>query len=112
MEATDKIIISFDADFEEAYEDNDDYNYDLSDLQDLDDVGSLTDRPSKFVKRHILPGLHPLIEEIRAKNGEAVRGEELQCPMCRKTFVKRTYQQKFCSRNCKYAYHNKRQVWC
>lgn len=50
-----------------------DHNYDLYDSLDYeDDPRNLTDRPSRFVKRHILPGLHPLIEEIRAKNGKDI----------------------------------------
>ena len=67
-------------------EDFDDYaydsNYDLYDSLDCEDVRDMTDRPSRFVQRHILPGLHPLIEEIRANNGAAKMGEELRCPMC------------------------------
>lgn len=97
-------------------EDCDDYaydsNYDLYDSLDCEeDLRNLTDRPSRFVKRHILPGLYPLIEEIRAKNGNAKMGEELQCPICGKRFVKKSYQQKFCTKGCKIKYHNKRQVW-
>ena len=65
-------------DIEEGFDDDaDEYNYDLYDSLDWDeDPRSLTDRPSRFVTRHILPGLHPLIEEIRAKNGSAKIGEE------------------------------------
>ncbi|MCX4279337.1 hypothetical protein [Muribaculum sp.] len=96
-------------------EDFDDYaydsNYDLYDSLDCEDVRDMTDRPSRFVQRHILPGLHPLIEEIRANNGAAKMGEELRCPMCGRKFVKKSYQQKFCTNNCKVKYHNKRQVW-
>lgn len=100
-------------DIEEDFDDDAyDYNYDLSDGFDCDDdPHCLTDRPSRFVKRHILPGLHPLIEEIRAKNGSAKMGEELRCPMCGKRFIKKSYQQKFCTKGCKITYHNKRQVW-
>lgn len=89
-----------------------DHNYDLYDSLDYeDDPRNLTDRPSRFVKRHILPGLHPLIEEIRAKNGRAKMGEQLRCPMCGRWFVKKSYQQIFCTKSCKIKYHNKRQVW-
>lgn len=92
-----------------------DYTYDSSydpyDSLDCEDPQFMTDRPSRFVKRHILPGLHPLIEEMRASNGVAKKGETLRCPMCGKTFEKRSYQQKFCSNDCKVRYHNKRQVW-
>lgn len=96
-------------------EDCDDYaydsNYDLYDSLDCEDEMCITDRPSRFVTRHILPGLHPLIEEIRAKNTVAKAGAELRCPMCGKRFVKKSYQQKFCSSDCKIKYHNKRQIW-
>ncbi len=103
-------------DIEEVCEDYDDYaynsNYDFYNSLDCEeDPRSLTDRPSRFITRHILPGLHPLIEEIRAKNGDAKMGEELRCPMCGKRFVKKSYQQKFCTKVCKINYHNKRQVW-
>lgn len=116
MESDDEIKLSFDTEFDEAYEEDDDYaydhNYDLYDSLDYeDDPVNLTDRPSRFVTRHILPGLHPLIEEIRAKNGNAKMGEQLRCPICGRWFVKKSYQQKFCTKNCKIKYHNKRQVW-
>lgn len=87
---------------------DDDYGYDS--LDDCD-PRFLTDRPSRLVERHILPGLHPLIEEMRAKNGNAKIGAELKCPVCGRGFVKRSYQQKFCTNDCKVKYHNKRQVW-
>lgn len=100
----------------EIEEDCDDYAYDSNcyqnDFLDCDeDPRCLTDRPSRFVERHILPGLHPLIEEIRAKNRKAKMGEELRCPMCGRRFVKKSYQQIFCTKDCKITYHNKRQVW-
>lgn len=92
-----------------------DYDYDSSydpfDSLDCEDPRFMTDKPSHFVKRHILPGLHPLIEEMRASNGVAKKGETLRCPMCGKVFIKKSYQQKFCTNDCKVKYHNKRQVW-
>lgn len=106
-------MINQQSDIAEEYYDDYSYdsNYDLYDSCDCDDMAFFTDRPSRFVKRHILPGLHPLIEEIRAKNGNAKMGEQLQCPMCGKRFVKKSYQQKFCTNDCKVRYHNKRQIW-
>lgn len=99
---------------EEMWADDDygyDSNYDLYDSLDDYDPRFLTDRPSRLVERHILPGLHPLIEEVRSKNGNAKIGAELKCPVCGRGFVKRSYQQKFCTNDCKVRYHNKRQVW-
>lgn len=69
-------------------EDFDDYaydsNYDLYDSLDCDDVCDMTDRSSRFIQRHILPGLHPLIEEIRANNGKAKMGGRIEMPYVRK----------------------------
>lgn len=88
-----------------------DSNYDLYNSLDCDEVSCMTDRPSRFIQRHILIGLHPLIEEVKAMNADAGVGNELKCPICGKRFVKKSYQQKFCSNDCKVKYHNKRQVW-
>lgn len=99
------------ADDIEEYEDYDfDNGYDLYDSLDFCDE-MLTDRPASLVRRHILPGVHPVIDEMRAKNGLAKTGESLQCPMCGKRFTKKSYQQKFCTNDCKVKYHNKRQIW-
>lgn len=88
-----------------------DSNYDLYDSLDCEDPRYLTDRPSRFVERHILPGLYPMIEELRTANKDAKIGAVIKCPMCGKIFTKKSYQQKFCSNGCKVKYHNKRQVW-
>lgn len=97
----------------EEYQDHDfeyDCEYDRY-LDCQDDDNEPTNRPYRYLERRILPGLHPLIEEVRAANGKAKKGDSLKCPMCGRNFIKKSYQQKFCCNDCKVRYHNKRQVW-
>lgn len=49
------------------------------------------------------------IEIPKKRNESSNVGTECKCPICKRTFIKKTYQQKFCCIKCKNKYHNKRQ---
>lgn len=90
----------------------DDYRYDSNEYGSQEcDEDIVTDRPSRFVTRHILKRLCDSIERVRSGNAAAKIGAQLECPICKHSFTKKSYQQKFCSDRCKVYYHNKRQVW-
>lgn len=48
------------------------------------------------------------IENLRTANKEAVVKSECVCPICKRPFIKRTYQQTFCSGECHDKYHTLR----
>ena len=50
--------------------------------------------------------------EDKKKSAEATKvGNECKCPICGRNFVKKSYQQKFCSDKCRIKYHNKRKIY-
>lgn len=60
-------------------------------------------------KRYRVKSLGNSHEAPKRRNEKARIGADCGCPMCGKKFVKKVYQQKFCSIKCKNNYHNKRQ---
>lgn len=51
------------------------------------------------------------IEAPRNRNIQAKVGTECRCPICGKSFVKKSYQQRFCGGECRIKYNNKRMVY-
>lgn len=45
--------------------------------------------------------------EIYKVNSEAPVGSMIKCPECHTTFIKKTYNHKFCCTACKDKYHNR-----
>lgn len=51
------------------------------------------------------------IEDLKNLAANAPVGRECQCPMCNNKFIKKSYQNKFCSDYCRTKYHNKRKIY-
>lgn len=50
-------------------------------------------------------------EDKKSVNEKSSVGEPCICPICGRTFIKKSYQQKFCGDKCRIKYHNKRKVY-
>lgn len=50
-------------------------------------------------------------EDKKLINEKSSIGDSCICPICGKTFIKKSYQQKFCGDKCRVKYHNKRKVY-
>ena len=50
--------------------------------------------------------------ETKKKSAEETHvGNECTCAICGRKFIKKSYQQKFCSDKCRIKYHNKRKIY-
>lgn len=58
-----------------------------------------------FTFRRALPRS---LKSAYVKASKTKVGENTYCACCHKTFIKKTYQQKFCSDKCRVRYHNRR----
>ena len=50
-------------------------------------------------------------EYRKSANEKSSIGDSCVCPICKHTFIKKSYQQKFCGDKCRIKYHNKRKVY-
>ena len=50
-------------------------------------------------------------EYKKSANEKSSIGDSCVCPICNHTFIKKSYQQKFCGDKCRIKYHNKRKVY-
>ena len=83
-------------------------------LADIEECRGDYDSHSDFHyqgKRYRVKEINNSQESPKRHNEKAKVGSECRCPMCGKKFIKKVYQQKFCSIRCKNNYHNKRQVY-
>lgn len=51
------------------------------------------------------------IEKLKSININKKKYSHCYCPMCKREFIKKSYQQIFCSNKCRIKYHNKRKVY-
>lgn len=82
----------------------------------IDDECDLTPHDNIYYSRPYIyigrkKGLNNSIEKLKRININKKKYSQCTCPMCKKTFTKKSYQQKFCSDKCRIKYHNKRKVY-
>lgn len=66
-------------------------------------------QPSIYIGRK--KGLNNSIEKLKRININKKKDSQCSCPMCKSVFIKKSYQQRFCSDKCRIKYHNKRKVY-
>lgn len=81
----------------------------LADIEECRGNIDCHDNYSYQGKRYRIREINNSQEAPKKRNEKARIGADCGCPMCGKKFVKKVYQQKFCSIKCKNNYHNKRQ---
>lgn len=81
----------------------------IDDEYDLTPYNHIYNRPSIYIGRK--NGLNNSIEKLKRININKKKDSQCNCPICKKMFIKKSYQQRFCSDKCRIKYHNKRKVY-